>query len=566
MPETKTINLVLPMMMTVKKTYEFDPEKDLVGKGGFGNVYKARDLNLDLEVAIKKYTGNLPSKYSLFEEIKRVIQLSHPNLVRYYDAFELEETSAFGDKIQVGVLEYIDGGDLTKVLKQKPNVKVLSDIFIGIMDGLRYLHGKGIIHRDLKPENILIKRENGQYIPKITDFGISKVIDGAGGGASSLVIGSVEYMAPEQFNLNKYGNKGNLATNLDLWSLGTLMYEAFTGNAPFGKTQLGFSRDEIMRNILEKDLTELHKVPQPFREVVKACLVRNAGERAQSVADLYAILQQSGGNQILGSAPTSLLSQSAPPQLQQNSPDIVSGGDPTSVLGGGAAINKLPQNDNSTKVQKPQTVAKDDPYMKRAKLKDPLPPPSDGGFKLVYLLPIITAIAGYAFFDSKLTLFKSSTVSQNYLIYPAIFCAAMFCINLFSLFFRKKVRTFEWSTYTFSFLVLTYYLVQSIILQNYDALNSEFGSDLTFKQHNGFARYFPIAGLVLVTLLQIGRVKWLHKFEPLINFLSYTFLFFILINVFYEVKTWMLLTGIAAVLSIIAFVLLNRRAAPDVGK
>lgn len=99
-------------MITVKKTYEFNPDTDLIGKGGFGKVYRALDRNLNMQVAIKKYSGNLPAKYSLFEEIKRAIRLNHPNLVRYYDAFELEEASAFGDKIQMGVLEYVNGGDL----------------------------------------------------------------------------------------------------------------------------------------------------------------------------------------------------------------------------------------------------------------------------------------------------------------------------------------------------------------------------------------------------------------------------------------------------------------------
>ncbi|MBK8474195.1 MAG: protein kinase [Sphingobacteriales bacterium] len=129
-------------------------------------------------------------------------------------------------------------------------------MFAGIMEGLRYLLAMASPHRDLKPENILIQDEQGVLTPKIADFGISKALRDADAGASSLVIGSVEYMAPEQFNVEKYGINKQLHTNLDLWSLGVMICEAFTGQAPFGKTQQGMARDEIMRNILTQDLNE----------------------------------------------------------------------------------------------------------------------------------------------------------------------------------------------------------------------------------------------------------------------------------------------------------------------
>ncbi len=110
------------MLMNLNKTYEFNPDTDLLGTGGFGKVYKAVDKNLGMVVALKKYSGSLPAKYSLFEEIKRAIKLNHPNLVRYFDAFELQESATFGDTIQVGVLEYVNGGDLGKLLRTKPDL------------------------------------------------------------------------------------------------------------------------------------------------------------------------------------------------------------------------------------------------------------------------------------------------------------------------------------------------------------------------------------------------------------------------------------------------------------
>lgn len=280
-------------LMEVKKIYEFDPKKDLLGEGGFGSVYKALDVNLQIPVAIKKYTAKLPTKYSLFEEIKRVIALSHPNLVRYYDAFELHETSTFGDKIQVGVLEYINGGDLVHFMATQPTKETISQIIIGVMDGLRYLHHNHIIHRDIKPENILIQiTENNEIIPKIADFGISKALK-EGSAGSSLVIGSIEYMAPEQFNPAKYGINGALHTNLDIWALGCIITELLTGSAPFGKTASGTPRDEIMRNILDADIqTIIQKIPAPYQQVVQQCLVRNANQRAQNIDQLWNTLNQ----------------------------------------------------------------------------------------------------------------------------------------------------------------------------------------------------------------------------------------------------------------------------------
>ncbi|MEZ4884478.1 MAG: serine/threonine-protein kinase [Chitinophagales bacterium] len=526
------------IMITVSKNYEFDPEKDLIGQGGFGKVYRARDTNLGMEVAIKKYAGNLPAKYSLFGEIKRAIHLNHPNLVRYYDAFELEDSSAFGDKIQIGVLEFINGGDFTSLLRTRPGFDVLRKAFIGIMEGLKYLHAKGIIHRDLKPENILIQKEGGEIIPKIADFGISKVIEDGGSGASSMIIGSIEYMAPEQFNVVRYGKENQLHTNLDLWSLGTIIYEAFTGSAPFGKTKQGVSRDEIMRNILEKNLTEIQKVPEPFRQVVRACLIRDASKRAQTVDQLFDLMYsyEHGSTRRI---------DKTQPNYEGNIETIKGGG--TSILEKNTPKPPISITDDSSDgANTPQNIAST-----ASKTTD------STEFSFAMIVPFVTAFLAYAFFESKKTLFGWDTPVSSYIIYPALVCAAMGLVNIFTIFFRD-IRRAEIPAYLFSFLVLVYFLTRSLLTHHYTNSGIQ-GLSFDFTSHP-FALYYPYLGIgiVLVSLLaSLSRIRW---FELIAHYGSIAFLLYILIDVSIEASTaWNIIRILGVVAIAIGIFLWNKQ-------
>ena len=484
-------------MITVKKTYVFDPIKDLIGQGGFGMVYKARDLNLGLEVAIKKYSGNLPAKYSLFEEIKRAIKLNHPNLVRYYDAFELEDTTAFGDKIQVGVLEYVNGGDLFALLQTKPSTALLEQIFTDILYGLQYLHQQGIIHRDLKPENILIQREgSGQLIPKIADFGISKSIDGsnaastASSAASSLVIGSVEYMSPEQFNVQRYGINGQLHTNLDLWSLGVIMCEAFSGKAPFGKSTEGVPRDEIMRNILETEITAAkldEKIPPRFKVVIQRCLQRYAKDRAKSVAELLALLMQPAGvvnSQTIAFATTQL------PNTTNNSNDSLE----TQQIDTG---NQITANKNRTIFPYDETIYPDKKPTGSNKNNTTFPSATTANFSFKnwfgVIVPLITFLLGYILFNSKQTLFGGPT--YQYMLAAAISCGLLLAINVLSIVLPRPRHWFEWLTYAVSGLLLLFYTGEAWLKYRYAAA----GVPFNFAEH-GFAFNYPVVSFAVISI------------------------------------------------------------------
>ncbi|OWY23992.1 serine/threonine protein kinase [Sphingobacteriales bacterium UPWRP_1] len=467
------------MLMNLNKSYEFNPDTDLLGTGGFGKVYKAIDTNLGMTVAIKKYSGNLPAKYSLFEEIKRAIKLNHPNLVRYFDAFELKESSTFGDTIQVGVLEYINGGDLGKLLRKKPDIETITGILSGIMNGLRYLHQKGIIHRDLKPENILIQTDADGYTPKITDFGISKVITDGSTGGSSLVIGSIEYMAPEQFNLPKYGVNGQLHTNLDLWSLGAIIYECFTGQAPFGKTQQGFSRDEVMRNIFDKEPSEMDKIPQPFRKIVQRCLIRNANQRAQSVDELLEILYENpdarkvAATTILGSGTTVLGDNHQKGKLTQQLSEYFK----SEFAPGGEGT--------------PQNPVTSTPKLTEKSKVNPLG----------IAIPLVTALLGYLFADNNYSLFGGINVQSTYLIYPAVFCAILAAANMAAM-LVWRLRAEQIPLYALSFLVLIYYIGKSWLTYSFAVPGFKFD----FYSHD-FARLYPMfTAVVMVVSLIVAAL------------------------------------------------------------
>ncbi|MCB0516612.1 MAG: serine/threonine-protein kinase [Chitinophagales bacterium] len=279
-------------MEDFKRRYEFNPQTDLIGKGGFSKVYKAYDKFRKRTVALKFYYGVWSEKYDIISEINRMEDLIHPNLIRYYDATIVESFNGLGEKeqIQVGIMEYADAGDITAIYDKK-DIETYKAVVLDILYGLDYLHKHGIAHRDLKPKNILLAHVEQKMVAKIADFGISKKLSHEDTGASTQLLGSVEYMAPEQFNTRKFGIDNKLHTNVDLWALGVIVYEMLVHHTPFGNRSTGFSNEEILSNILFSDLKiDYTQLPNPFDTLVRLCLKKNASERvktAQELIDLF---------------------------------------------------------------------------------------------------------------------------------------------------------------------------------------------------------------------------------------------------------------------------------------
>jgi serine/threonine protein kinase len=187
--------------------------------------------------------------------------------------------------------------------KVKRSADELKEIVIGILDGLQYLHTPNamhqkpaIIHRDLKASNILFTTIGGKLIPKICDFGISKEIGslGATTATGTGYLGTIEYMAPEQINLAKFGKDGKLQPNTDLWALGCMLYEYFTGKAPFGKRTDGDMQIDIQNKILDNEPSYPASIPLNYKEIIQKCLVKNAADRVQDATTLKGILLGNG--------------------------------------------------------------------------------------------------------------------------------------------------------------------------------------------------------------------------------------------------------------------------------
>jgi serine/threonine protein kinase len=280
-----------------RRRYEYKPS-DLIGEGGFAQVYKAYDKQFHEYVALKFYNKGEKGKYDVLHEMKDTRTFSHKNIIRVHDAFVVRfEHAGTHSYIQVGVLEYANGGNLRDFSETGQSEDLFIKVLSGIVEGIKYLHTeKGIIHRDLSPENILMFVEGDKWIPKISDFGISKKIDydsfGKNSKKSTQLLGKIEYMAPEQFYPEKFGIDGKINTNVDLWAFGIILYELFMHKTPFG-SKTGDNPMSGIHSIINDPVVGMNEIPLPYRKVIEMCLVKKAGRRVQNPEEIISSFKKS---------------------------------------------------------------------------------------------------------------------------------------------------------------------------------------------------------------------------------------------------------------------------------
>src|SRR5689334_16192552 len=193
----------------------------LLGRGGMGEVYRADDLKLGNAVALKFLPPSLERDIGLLDrfhaEVRNARQIAHPNVCRVYDIGEIDGRHCF-------TMEYIDGEDLASLLRRIGRLPHDKAVELGhqLCAGLAAAHDNGLLHRDLKPANIMI---DGRGRARITDFGLALRADEA--GAVREFAGTPAYMAPEQLQ------GGSASVRSDLYALGLILYEMFTGKRPF---------------------------------------------------------------------------------------------------------------------------------------------------------------------------------------------------------------------------------------------------------------------------------------------------------------------------------------------
>lgn len=269
--------------------------RELIGRGGFGIVYRAIDPGIEREVAIKIPRPEILSNAQLLERFRNeglaVARLDHPQIVPVYEC----GTDAI---VPYLVMPYISGQNLSQWREQNPEVSFrdLARITLQLTSGIQHAHARGIVHRDLKPGNVLLvpltsatDGETLKFIPKITDFGLAKLRDiSTQMTLSGDMLGTVNYMSPEQAS----GVAGASDERTDIYGLGAILYELLTGIPPYG----GENHLRTLTEILHDDPRPISQVrrgvPEDLRVICQKCLERDPSRRYPTAAALAEELER----------------------------------------------------------------------------------------------------------------------------------------------------------------------------------------------------------------------------------------------------------------------------------
>jgi serine/threonine-protein kinase len=250
----------------------------ILGRGGMGVVYKARQPGLNRIVALKMIlTGGHAGESELIrfrQEAEAVARLQHPNVVQVYEVGEEEGLPFFS-------LQYLDGGSLAHKIQGVPQPPRDSARLVrGIAEGMHCAHQLNIIHRDLKPSNVLLAKDG---TPKITDFGIAKCLEQEiGQTRSGAIVGTPSYMSPEQAE----GKTREVGPLSDVYSLGAVLYELLTGRAPFRGTTLLDTLEQVRKQEPVPPTQLQPAVDRDLETICLKCLQKEATRRYASAAAL----------------------------------------------------------------------------------------------------------------------------------------------------------------------------------------------------------------------------------------------------------------------------------------
>jgi serine/threonine protein kinase len=260
----------------------------LIGSGGMGHVYAARDTELGREVALKVASlDGEDAQARLRKEAQHASRLSHPHICHIYDV-------ARADGQLFVVMELVSGRSLSDLIREGPlSIANARRYGMEIADALAHAHEHGVTHRDLKSTNVMITPKRGA---KVLDFGLARMldtheIDALSHSQRSLtgegtIGGTLPYMAPELLR----GERGDQRS--DIWALGVLLYEMVAGRRPF----TGATGFEVSAGILQQETPALPStVPAPMRAIIQRCLEKNSAKRYQNAADVHLALEEMKG-------------------------------------------------------------------------------------------------------------------------------------------------------------------------------------------------------------------------------------------------------------------------------
>jgi predicted Ser/Thr protein kinase len=264
----------------IVERYELE---ELVGTGGMSSVYKARDRLLERPVALKilheQYTLDPEYVERFRREARAVAQLAHPNIVTVIDRGEQ-------DGRQFIVFEYVDGENLKQVVNREGALPVREavELTIQVARALGFAHERGIIHRDVKPQNVILS-DDGRA--KVTDFGIARSLDVDGVTQTGTVVGTSDYIAPEQAQ----GQQVDAQT--DVYSLGVVLYELITGEVPYDGENFVAVAMQHVHQPAPSVLDRRPDCPPRLDLVVQRAMAKDPDNRHDSMADLVDDLQAS---------------------------------------------------------------------------------------------------------------------------------------------------------------------------------------------------------------------------------------------------------------------------------
>jgi len=248
----------------------------VLGQGGMGAVYKARDRELDRLIALKVIRPELATDPAILQRFKQELilarNITHKNVVRIYDLGE-------ADGIRFISMEYVDGEDLRTLLRRQKKFAPKEAIAMveQVCRALDCAHSEGVIHRDLKPQNIM-RDQHGRIV--VMDFGLARSLGDTGLTQTGAVVGTLEYMSPEQ------ALGSTLDQRSDIFSVGLIFYELLTGKAPYGA-------DTAIASLMKRTREEARSasdvdasVPRSLSAIVGRCLEREPANRYHSAVEL----------------------------------------------------------------------------------------------------------------------------------------------------------------------------------------------------------------------------------------------------------------------------------------
>jgi serine/threonine protein kinase len=293
-----------------------------LGEGGMGAVYLAEHVKMGRKSAIKVMSSSMsqdPDAVSRFNrEANNASRIQHPNICAIYD---FGETS---DGLIYLAMEFIEGASLNDILKKSGPMTLqrATSILRQTAEALHVAHTAGIVHRDLKPDNIMIAQQAGKDLVKVVDFGIAKAVGGDESGQkvtkTGLVVGTPEYMSPEQLSGDKLDGRS------DLYSLALVYYRMITGTLPF----VAETSQETMIKRLTDEPMPLHQAlptgnfPPALQAAMDRGLARYAGERYSDAVEfakdveaaLVGIAPEGGATMVVGAADMKTMVAGAPPK------------------------------------------------------------------------------------------------------------------------------------------------------------------------------------------------------------------------------------------------------------